>query len=747
MLVSQLSADRFDERQLGDVVDRAEGNAFFVEELVNAAAEPGGAVPNDLADLLLVRLDRLDEAARQVVRTASVGGRRVSHVLLEAVVDLGANELETALRSAVDQNVLTADRGGYAFRHALLGEAVHDDLLPGERIRLHTRYVRALQDDPAAGPAAGLARHARLAHDWPTAFSASIEAAREANAVGAPASAAGHYLRALEIRATESDLSVDGPGPVDLVISAGEALMLAGDPERAEAVLREQYTAMGPGSSVTDQARLLVSLARAGSFLDGEQESLELSAKAVWLVPEGLSVVRTEIMVNHAKVLGAWGRVFEAEQAGLEALAMAEQLQRNDLASDAATTLSALLGSGSTEQMRESLRASVERAASAGALEAELRGRYLLGRSFQDQGQYSEAVGWFESAVELAADRHSRWAPYAFVAYWQLCWIRYLQGDWEQALAMTVVDDQPPLTGAVLTALRCTIGSARGDDIGRELAGLRSFWTRDVAVAIHSAPLEMILAGRRGQPESIMDRYAEVVADLTPVWQEWFDARLRLAAVAIGAIAEALPGCSSQQRLALRNPIERLHADGLEVLARRSSLARQRWGPEGRAWETRLHAETLRARWLVGSDDAPGAEELITAWKMCEEAFARLGHVHELAVVRTALVGVLQAAGGDQPQVRELIAAARRTAVALGAKPLLERLGSHRDAGPGPVELTPREGEVLRQVAEGHSNGEIGKRLFIATKTVSVHVSNLMAKLGASSRTEAVAMARRRGLI
>ncbi len=61
--------------------------------------------------------------------------------------------------------------------------------------------------------------------------------------------------------------------------------------------------------------------------------------------------------------------------------------------------------------------------------------------------------------------------------------------------------------------------------------------------------------------------------------------------------------------------------------------------------------------------------------------------------------------------------------------------------------LTPREREILALVAEGRSNGEIGKQLFISTKTVSVHVSNILGKLGAGSRTEAAAVARRRDLL
>ena len=68
-------------------------------------------------------------------------------------------------------NVLVASPGAYSFRHALLGEAVYDDLLPGERVRLHAQYVAALQSGAARGTAAELARHARLAMDLDTALS------------------------------------------------------------------------------------------------------------------------------------------------------------------------------------------------------------------------------------------------------------------------------------------------------------------------------------------------------------------------------------------------------------------------------------------------------------------------------------------------------------------------------------------------------------------------------------------------
>ena len=107
----------------------------------------GGRLPDDLADLLLVRLDRLGDDAREVVRVASAAGQRVPHDLLARVVDLDERDLEAALREAVDARVLVRSGAtAYAFRHALLGEAVHDDLLPGERARLHTAYAAAVRE-------------------------------------------------------------------------------------------------------------------------------------------------------------------------------------------------------------------------------------------------------------------------------------------------------------------------------------------------------------------------------------------------------------------------------------------------------------------------------------------------------------------------------------------------------------------------------------------------------------------------
>jgi DNA-binding NarL/FixJ family response regulator len=134
-------------------------------------------------------------------------------------------------------------------------------------------------------------------------------------------------------------------------------------------------------------------------------------------------------------------------------------------------------------------------------------------------------------------------------------------------------------------------------------------------------------------------------------------------------------------------------------------------------------------------------------------AFEVLGQPHEVARSGARLAAVLTAAG-RAAEAAPVLEAARDVATALGARPLLEELaGRSRPARPVAqhgregAELTAREREILELLALGRSNGEIGRQLFISTKTVSVHVSNILAKLGAAGRTEAAAIARRRGLL
>lgn len=256
------------------------------------------------------------------------------------------------------------------------------------------------------------------------------------------------------------------------------------------------------------------------------------------------------------------------------------------------------------------------------------------------------------------------------------------------------------------------------------------------------------MLGRRGDAVGALATYDDAVGVLSRMWNEHFGGRVRLAAQALGAIARALRTTPAAERGPLVERADALRADAAAVVDRYRE-SRSHWEVEGQAWEARVRAEHLRVRWLADVDP-PAREELLDAWAAAAAAFEEFGHVPELAGVRASYAGILRQLG-DLAGAREQGDAARETAHRLGAGVLLEELraiGSTPQRGEDRTQqLTARELEILALVAEGRSNGEIGRQLFISTKTVSVHVSNILGKLGASGRTEAAAIARREGLL
>jgi predicted ATPase len=185
--------------QVAGIYARSEGNPFYAEQLLAASAGDAQVeLPSTLADVLLARVQALSEPAQQVLRVAAVAGRRVPHRLFAEVTGWPEADLEQGLREAIGGGVLVTDSptGSYAFRHALLQEAVYGDLLPGEQVRLHTAYARVLASEPE-GVAAELAHHCLASHDLVGALAALVRAAEEAAAVLAPANSSRSRARAL----------------------------------------------------------------------------------------------------------------------------------------------------------------------------------------------------------------------------------------------------------------------------------------------------------------------------------------------------------------------------------------------------------------------------------------------------------------------------------------------------------------------------------------------------------------------
>jgi DNA-binding NarL/FixJ family response regulator len=328
----------------------------------------------------------------------------------------------------------------------------------------------------------------------------------------------------------------------------------------------------------------------------------------------------------------------------------------------------------------------------------------------------------------------------------------YELGDWDGCLAVTAYAAQspPPLASAMSLATRSAVLAARGDPaVGGLLDQVRADWTRDGWIVITAAPAEIEWLGERREVDRMLAAF-DTAADLVD-GTGYYQARIRLTALLLGRLASAAARASAARRPRLADRAPELMT-AVEQVMRRVEKRRRPFGSEGLAWLARAHAEHQRLRWLADVEP-PSEDVLVDGWRRSVAAFETRGDSYETARSRVRLAAVLRAVGRPA-EAGPLAEAARRTAERLGAAPLLEELQGRgtpvaRQAAHAPREmaLTSRETEILALVAQGRSNGEIARQLFISAKTVSVHVSNILAKLGASGRTEAAAIARRDGLL
>ena len=471
-----------------------------------------------------------------------------------------------------------------------------------------------------------------------------------------------------------------------------------------------------------------------------------------WLwSPTDSSAERARVLAACARVLAMWAEADDAREIGLEALSLAEHHDLPKVASDIRTTLAGLDKRAPIQELSESLEEAARRAAEIGALNSELRALYFLGRGYQDRGDQARAGEVFSRAYQRAVAAGRPWAPYAFDARQMNAQVAYFAGDWDLVLRLTdVTGEAPPATPeAMLLAFRSMVLAARGEPAGLALARrLRSNWTDDGMVPIFAGSAEIESLGHAGQPKAALAKLDELVVFLSDFWRETFAARVRLTAVTIAALADSAATMSSAERVSYLREAGKRHEEAQQVVTfhLESGLF---WGPEGQAWTKRSLAELMRLRWLSGVD-APDLEELIALWRETADLFHQAGHVSERAWSRLRLAAVLRASGDSAGALVETDAV-HLVATQLGSKAMLKELRSlgaaPKTSESSPSALTPREREILALVESGRSNGDIAKQLFISAKTVSVHVSNILAKLGATGRTEAAAIARRDGLI
>ena len=751
-LVLGLATRTLTDHDVRAVVERAEGNAFFAEELVAASAFGRTALAEDLSRLLLVRFDQLGPAGQHVVRMASASGRHVSHRLLATVAALPEAELDSGLRDAVEHHVLVPlDSGGYGFRHALLGETVYEDLLPGERVRSHERYAAALAADRALGSWAELARHASAAGQRDVAREASVQAGDSALRMAGPEEARRHFDHALALMPDDApDADLDS-----VTLRAAAAATAVGRVHKALDLLQERLDRRTPTAEPVGRAELLAALATAARITDSTIDTLAATQEGLVLLDgpeERHPRVRALLLAARVQALVDRGRddealamvedaVVEARGAGLGRVADEVQVVAARITEQA----------GDPEESRRALESLIESSRSPGDA-AEARAFHHLGWLHHRAGRLDEAVDVYRRGVERARSAGRPWAPYAFDGRLLAGIAAYERGRWEESLAILAVDgeDPPEPASSSLRAARMYVAAGRGELAAlSELEATRPSWELEGLVALVAGTAAVDLHGHAGDLDRAIALHDEVVEVLSRVWYRLFQGQLRLGTLLLGQLANHVQRVPTSERAALLARGAALAETNLQVWHR--AVARPvNSGPESTAWLARSRAEALRLRWLGGED--VDAAELVEVWRRSVAAFEAYGHPYEAARSRARLGAALRSTGHADASAE--LAAALGVAVRLRAEPLRAEIratggarATSRPASRLGEALTGREQEILALVALGRSNKQIGTQLFISAKTASVHVSNILAKLGVAGRGEAVAVARERGLL
>jgi DNA-binding CsgD family transcriptional regulator/tetratricopeptide (TPR) repeat protein len=716
---------------------RTGGNPFFLEELVVTAgrADPGRLaelpLPWNLTEAVLRRLDDLTGDQRRVVEAAAILGRRIWFDLLAAVTGSGEEELIVVLRHLVAENVVVEEEPDvFAFRHALTREAIASRLLGRERRRLHEKALAALQE-AGGGDHAAIAWHARGAGRYDEMVEAARQGAWSYLQQGATAEA---------LRLAEQGLS-EAERDLDLLAAASKAAWLIGLNGVAIEHGERWHQEAAAGGQPVEEANALIHLARCYWEVGGHQRqwqavwaALRAALRVAQPLGESRTLARAYDLVAQAHMLV--GRAAEAVEWADRALALAERLDCPDVRVGALVEKgSALIDTrkGHAEGIALLEQAVAEAEAGGfgftlhGALNNLLvhqaavwppaRSRQVLHRmqaTAERTGQASEAPGWAlgESAVAV------------------------LEGDLEAALTAVREARRSAVEGVTDRWWRdfheapLLLEADALDELAELLARQEAERHRqdEPSELVFASTLRLGLAARRGELDTAGAMLADAMAP--PAWAggwSWKYEDLLLPAL-IAALRAGVPPA--------------------QVRARLLGTGRAATGSDPDGWSLmEVGLEHLEAA-LLEAEGSPGA---------AADAYLRTtrarGHrpTYLVADCRTGAARCLLAVGDEDGALRHAREADRLLERWRGwrrdeVRTLLRRLGDGVPMVEGPASLTPREREVAALLAEGLSNSEVARRLFISSKTASVHVSNILAKLDMTSRAVVAAWAVRVGL-
>jgi DNA-binding CsgD family transcriptional regulator/tetratricopeptide (TPR) repeat protein len=662
---------------------RTAGNPFFVTEALAGGEEE---IPHTIRDAVLARAARLGRPARKLLETVAILPPHAELWLLEWLAPASADDLDECLASGM----LTAEPGAVAFRHELARLAVEDSLAANRRVALHRAALEAL-DQPAAAPDLDrLAHHAEAARDAEAVLRFAPAAAERAALLGAHREAAAQYARAVRF-AGESPLETRA----DLLERRAYECYLADQSDDAIAALRDAIECRRGLGDLLGEGHLLQSLANMLWCPGRRAEAERAAAEAVTLL-EQLPAGR-ELAMAYSEMSRLCMNADDADGAvawGGRAIELAELLGDDRIRLQALNTVGTAQFKHGLQEGREKLEQSLELAREAEDEEGVARALTNLAETGLRLRSYPLVERNVEAGLAYSVEHGLEVYRLYLIAFRALAELG--QGRWAEAdESARLVLHEPCVSTMPRTYALVVIG---------------------------------LLRARRGNPE---------------VWPP---------------LDEALGLAEPTGELVRLAPVAAARAEAAWLEGRHGAVAE--------ATEAALElARTRGSSWMVGElgcwrrragvlDEVPGeaaepyALELAGQWAAAAERWTALGCPYEAAVV-------LAGADDDvalRASLDELQSLGAPPAAAIVARRLRERGARGVPRGPraatreNPANLTPREVEVLRLVADGLRSAEIAERLFLSRKTVDHHVSAILRKLDARSRAEASAEAVRLGL-
>jgi DNA-binding CsgD family transcriptional regulator len=746
-----------------EIFARAGGNAFFTEQLVAAgtagsgAQRPGMTLPRSLARLLVAQADAVGDDGRRLLDVLAIAGRGLDETLLASITDLAGARLAGALRALVHARLIdpAGPDGRYRLRHTLVGEAVTADMLAGERREWHAVVARALAASAVVDRAGEVAEHWAAAGEPTEEMPWRLTAAREAERVYAHREAARHWQRLIDLwpqvppdaRSADLDLAT-------AYLKALAALDACGDSKAAGPLAERALRTM---ADTADTRTLALVYERVATYrwLDDEFASLEPLEFAVTLLAD-LPPGREHAIVLHRYA----DRLFDRGQASEARSYLDRALEACRFEQSPAEEVKILRDLGDIALHDGDIDTGMRRHAQAADLAArhgdqlgEISVDYRRAEALLVLGQLEDAAAAARAGLETA--RRAGLEQYSYAEFLAYCHFEALAELGRPAEAASVI----PATAETTPTSTASLARAHLDVLAGDVAAASA---RLAAIDAAISPVNLTggdYLTRRGEID---------------VW-------LGLPGQALSRIQQLPGGIAAESLHGYTGPTLRIAAGACADLA---EDARARRDTNGEA-DARKAAQDLvnlhdamepdpfaphpfwsfapaeGATWVAELTRVAGTPDA-DAWAAAAAAWATLGRPHRTAYAQWRQAQALLEAGRRKEareRLRDAAAAAQTHVPLLGEIQKLARL-AHLDlrekqptadhtlpAAPTPYGLTPRELDVLWLVADGLTNVQIGHRLSISEKTVSVHITSIMRRLNVKNRAQAAAVAQRAGLL